>query len=128
VHWFRTDIRVERFLYFYQYFLWLLRIEGNSNNILEILLEVIFLVWNILRRRLFNTDDGNIRTRKLENPLDHLRIYIDHSSVEIFVNNGDAVFTSRVFPHYTEHHFEINTKAEVHIWNLRPAVVDNFII
>ena len=78
--------------------------------------------------RLFNTDDGNIRTRKLENPLDHLRIYIDHSSVEIFVNNGDAVFTSRVFPHYTEHHFEINTKAEVHIWNLRPAVVDNFII
>lgn len=78
--------------------------------------------------QLFNEEDGNIRIRKLDNKLDHLRIYIDRSSVEIFVNSGDAVFTSRVFPLDTEHNFKMNTQAEIHIWNLKPAIKDNFVI
>ncbi|MCR5743885.1 MAG: sucrose-6-phosphate hydrolase [Lachnospiraceae bacterium] len=76
----------------------------------------------------FNNDDGNVRTRKLDGGLDHLRIFIDSSSVEIFVNNGDAVFTSRVFPLDNEHYFQMKTRAEVHIWKLKNAVCDDFIV
>ena len=46
----------------------------------------------------FNPEEGFVRTRQLEAGLSHLRIFTDASSVEIFVNDGDAVFTSRVFP------------------------------
>lgn len=76
----------------------------------------------------FNDADGNVRTRLLQNPLDQLRIYIDRSSIEIFVNNGDAVFTSRVFPTEEEHHFDLRSQAELYIWNLKSAVVDDFVI
>ncbi|WP_280771072.1 glycoside hydrolase family 32 protein [Salipaludibacillus daqingensis] len=30
--------------------------------------------------------------------LDELHIYLDHSSIEIFVNDGEEVFTARIFP------------------------------
>ena len=50
-----------------------------------------------LKRR-FNTEQGEQRTRPLPKGLFHLRIFIDRSSIEIFVNDGDAVFSSRIFP------------------------------
>lgn len=78
--------------------------------------------------RKINTDMGNVRTRPLEHGLNHLRIFIDHSSVEIFVNDGDAVFSSRVFPAEEEHCFTCRTNARIHIWNLKPAVKDDFVV
>ncbi len=41
---------------------------------------------------------GTVRRCVLERPLDRLQIFVDVSSVEIFVNDGEAVFTSRIFP------------------------------
>ncbi|UOQ45236.1 sucrose-6-phosphate hydrolase [Halobacillus salinarum] len=38
------------------------------------------------------------RRVKLEDDLTQLRIFVDTSSLEIFVNNGEEVFTSRIFP------------------------------
>ncbi len=46
----------------------------------------------------FNIDQGEMREHPTEFPLSTMRIFIDRSSVEIFVNEGDAVFSSRVFP------------------------------
>ena len=72
--------------------------------------------------------EGTERVRPLENGLFHLRIFIDRSSVEIFVNEGDAVFSSRVFPTEEEHFFRAEGASGVQIWKIRPAVSDEFIV
>jgi len=33
-----------------------------------------------------------------ENKIVSLRIFIDHSSIEVFINNGEAVITNRIYP------------------------------
>ena len=76
----------------------------------------------------FNIEEGESRTRPLENGLFHLRIFVDSSSVEIFVNDGDAVFTSRVFPTSDEHWFKIKGDTFIRLWTLKPAVRDHFLI
>lgn len=76
----------------------------------------------------FNREQGQRRIRPLENGLTHLRIFVDRSSVEIFVNDGDAVFTTRVFPTGEEGLFHVRGDAFVRMWHLKPAVKDNFII
>ena len=76
----------------------------------------------------FNEQEGMIRTRLLENGLSHLRIFVDSSSVEIFVNDGDAVFTSRVFPDDSEHCFSIEGDTFNRMWTLKRAVKEEFLI
>ena len=76
----------------------------------------------------FNPDEGFVRSRPLENGLSHLRIFVDASSVEIFVNDGDAVFTSRVFPTAEEHYFRILGDVFPRLWTMKPAVSDRFLI
>jgi sucrose-6-phosphate hydrolase len=80
-------------------------------------------------KRRFNEAEGESRTRPLPDGLNHLRIFVDRSSVEIFVNDGDAVFTSRVFPTEDEHYMKIKAGDTFpHIWTIKPAVKDNFLI
>ncbi len=76
----------------------------------------------------FNAEHGQVRTRPLEDGLSHLRIFIDHSSIEIFVNDGDAVFTSRIFPTPEEKHANITGDAFVRMWTLKQAVRDNLVV
>jgi beta-fructofuranosidase len=75
-----------------------------------------------------NPEEGFSRTRPLEGGLNHLRIFTDASSVEIFVNDGDAVFTSRVFPTETEHFFSIRGDVFSKVWTVKRAVKDTFLI
>ena len=76
----------------------------------------------------FNVENGESRTRVLENGLTHLRIFIDTSSVEIFVNDGDAVFTSRIFPEADEHSFTLSECTSINIWELEHINTDEFIV
>lgn len=76
----------------------------------------------------FNENQGESRTRKLDNGLTHLRIFIDRSSIEIFVNDGDAVFTSRVFPKEGENCFRVSGDTFLRMWTLKPAIRDDFVI
>lgn len=76
----------------------------------------------------FNIDQGEVREHPTEFPLSTMRIFIDRSSVEIFVNEGDAVFSSRVFPTEEEHFFRAEGASGVQIWKIRPAVSDEFIV
>ncbi|MBO7703306.1 MAG: sucrose-6-phosphate hydrolase [Solobacterium sp.] len=76
----------------------------------------------------FNTELGETRTRDLGHNLAHMRIYIDRSSFEIFVNDGDAVFTSRIFPTEGEHYWTVDGDVSIRIWKLKPAVPDDFVI
>lgn len=45
-----------------------------------------------------NQVDGTTRSVTLSDALYRLQIYVDTSSVEIFLNDGQAVMTSRIFP------------------------------
>ena len=78
--------------------------------------------------RRFNTEQGEQRARPLPKGLSHLRFFIDRSSVEIFVNDGDAVFSTRIFPAAGEEKLIIDGDASVHLWELKRAVKDNFAI
>ncbi len=78
--------------------------------------------------RRFNTDQGEVRQHLIDFPLEKMRVFIDRSSVEIFAGDGGAVFSSRVFPTEREHGFRVNGSASVRIWNIRPAVVDDFVV
>ncbi|WP_322925393.1 sucrose-6-phosphate hydrolase [Paenibacillus campi] len=44
---------------------------------------------------------GTTRTILLERELERLHLFVDVSSVEIFVNDGEAVLTSRIFPQHS---------------------------
>ncbi len=80
-----------------------------------------------LNRR-FNVEQGECRSRPLPKGLFHLRIFLDRSSVEIFVNDGDAVFSSRIFPTLEETRFLMDGDASVRIWPLKSAVKDDFVV
>ncbi len=76
----------------------------------------------------FNQEYGEIRSRPLPDGLHRLRVFIDKSSVELFVNDGDAVFSTRVFPTEKEHFFRIDQTEEMHLWSLKRAVEDDFVV
>ena len=76
----------------------------------------------------FGEEGDAVRSRTLENGLFHLRIFVDSSSIEIFVNDGEAVFTSRVFPTKREHFFRIKGDTFNRMWIMKPAVRDHFLI
>ena len=78
-----------------------------------------------LKKR-FNTEQGEARVRPLPKGLFHLRIFIDRSSVEIFVNDGDAVFSSRVFPTEGEDRLFSEGDASLRVWELADAVTEDF--
>ena len=80
-----------------------------------------------LERR-FNTAWGEQRTRPLPKGLFHLRFFIDRSSVEIFVNDGDAVFSTRIFPTEGESRLIAEGDASIHLWELKRAVQEEFIV
>lgn len=80
-----------------------------------------------LKKR-FNEKVGEILDIPLESPLEHLRIFIDRCSVEIFVNHGEAAFTSHVYPTGDEHHYTACGKASVKLWEIRRSVKDDFVI
>ena len=47
---------------------------------------------------------------------------------EIFVNDGDAVFTSRCFPSQEEHYFRTEGDTFNRLWPLKPSVSDTFLV
>lgn len=76
----------------------------------------------------FNESCGEVLDMPLRKPLEHLRMFIDRSSVEIFANQGEAVFTSHVYPTREEHHYTISENASVNLWELRSSLKDDFVI
>lgn len=76
----------------------------------------------------FNVDQGEQQSRPLPKGLSHLRVFLDKSSVEIFVNDGDAVFSSRIFPGAGEDRLKLLGDASLHAWELKRAVTDDFVV
>ena len=76
----------------------------------------------------YNQQLGEKMDRPLANPLTHLRIFIDRSSIEIFANDGDGVFSSRIFPVEGEERLVFEGQGKMEVWNLRPAIRDEFVV
>lgn len=76
----------------------------------------------------FNEIVGEVLDIPFENKLTSLRIFIDHSSVEIFANDGEATFTSHIYPTENEHNYTVSDNGSVKIWSLRASVKDDFVI
>ncbi|WP_020006109.1 glycoside hydrolase family 32 protein [Salinicoccus albus] len=92
-----------------------LLVDIKENNATEIYInlrtsrkEATSLIYNT-EKRLLTLDigfsgeqplnvDGTKRSVVLEEDLNDLRVFVDVSSIEIFVNQGEAVMSSRIFP------------------------------
>ena len=75
-----------------------------------------------------NAEHGYIRSHKLSSPLKDIKIFIDASSVELFINDGEESYTSRVFPKKGEIGFSIKGASELRMWKLNDGVIDSFIV
>ncbi len=77
--------------------------------------------------RRFNEKVGEVLEMPLGNPLRKMRIFIDHSSTEIFVNGGEETFTCHSYPSEREHHYTLKG-GSAEIWKLSASVTDDFVI
>ncbi|MFC7321776.1 sucrose-6-phosphate hydrolase [Halobacillus campisalis] len=70
--------------------------------------------------------DGSLETRSCRLPkgLRHLQLFIDHSSLEVFVNNGEEVFTSRIFAKEDNRSLQVKGELNVQAWNLKNDTID----
>ena len=75
----------------------------------------------------FNQQVFEVLDMPLESPLRKLRIFIDRSSTEIFVNDGEATFTTHSYPEENEHWFT-HSPAVVRMWELQTSVTDEFVV
>ncbi|CAM2821332.1 glycoside hydrolase family 32 protein [Salinicoccus roseus] len=83
----------------------------------------------IIERRKFSGEGREQRAFQLEQ-LANLRIFLDRSSVEIFVNGGEEVCSSRFFPEVDERNIELKARGavqcEMTVWNLKENTIDMY--
>lgn len=83
------------------------------------------------RRGMRHRFNENVYT-ELEIPvsdgLHSIRGFIDHSSLEFFINEGEYTFTSHVYPTEEERGINVSDGAEMRIWPLTPSVKDDFVV
>ena len=77
--------------------------------------------------RRFNQQVGEVLSFPLDSPLRRLRIFIDSNSAELFLNDGEATFTTHVYPTEYEHHFTVTPGAQTRLWRLGTSVTDAFV-
>lgn len=64
----------------------------------------------------YGRNERSIKLKKLE----HMRIFIDKSSIEIFLNHGCATFTSRYYPEEETINLNINNGfCDIRLWELK---------
>jgi beta-fructofuranosidase len=76
----------------------------------------------------FNESVGEVLEVPLQGGVRNVRALIDKCSVELFINDGEATFTSHIYPTAQEHHYTVSPGAKVRIFNLKPSVTDDFVI
>ena len=76
----------------------------------------------------FNEAVGEVLDLPLDEPLRSLRIFIDRSSCEYFVNGGEATFTTHCYPTEGEFGYTATEGANIRIWRLGRSVGDEFVI
>ena len=78
--------------------------------------------------RRFNEAVGEVLELPLEQGLRTMRVFIDRSSCEYFLNGGEATFTTHSYPTERESGYTITGGAALRIWPMHPSVTDEFVI
>ena len=65
---------------------------------------------------------------KLESPLRSLRVFLDHSSAELFFNDGERTFTTHLYPTERELNYTVKDGAKLRIWEMTRSVTDEFAV
>ena len=76
----------------------------------------------------FNEAVGEVLELPLDETLRTMRIFIDRSSCEYFVNGGEATFTTHCYPTEAEFGYTVSDGAKLRIWRLGRSVGDEFVI
>ena len=76
----------------------------------------------------FNAQVGEALDMPLESPLKKLRVFVDRSSVEIFANDGEATFTTHLYPTEREFHYTATDGVKLRIWPMKRSVTDEFVV
>ncbi len=77
--------------------------------------------------RRFNQAVGEVLDMPLDTPLKKLRVLIDRCSAEIFANDGEATFTTHVYPTEREFNYTLSG-GTLRGWTLKPSVTDEFVV
>ena len=77
--------------------------------------------------RRFNRQVGEVLSFPLDSPLRKLRVFIDSNSAELFLNDGEATFTTHVYPTEREHRFTVTPGTRTRLWCLGTSVTDAFV-
>ena len=105
--------------------------DGDGNGGLVIAYDAAaqkFTVDKTGLKQRFNEAVGERLDMPLRTPLKKMGIFIDHSSVEIFVNDGEETFTTHVYPEADEKYYTLDGKADVKLWSYKPSVKDDFVV
>ena len=76
----------------------------------------------------FNENVGAVLELPLDHALNTMRIFIDRSSCEYFLNDGEATFTTHCYPTDRESGYVISDGAKLQIWPMNASVTDEFVI
>ncbi|GAA0286742.1 beta-fructofuranosidase [Gracilibacillus halotolerans] len=63
-----------------------------------------------------------VRTALVEGNVSEVRAYVDRSSIELFINDGELTFTSRIFPSIKNKEMQIHGDGHLTVWNLAKKV------
>ena len=78
-----------------------------------------------LRLERASLETGETLTRYWQGDVRHLRVLCDRSSVEIFINHGEGVMSSRYFPvHPARVRFEGASDITLRYWSLRTCMIE----
>lgn len=89
--------------------------------------QTLILEWSVDELRLArrSLDTGEWLYRYWRGAVTHLHILCDHSSIEIFINNGEGVMSSRYFPaHPAQLTLTGSPEVDVHYWSLRQCMIE----
>ncbi len=74
-----------------------------------------------------NTEFGTERKIVLKDGLKHFEAFVDHSSVEIFINDGEYVMSSRIFPGRMENMIRLaGSDIDIEVYPMTNSVEDDF--
>ena len=76
----------------------------------------------------FNESVGEQLDMPLEEPLKKLEIFVDRSSVEIFANDGAAVFTTHLYPAEGEFSLFSSGETSLKVQRIGASVTDDFVV
>ena len=97
-----------------------LKINGSSEEELVLKYDTNISKLTIDCSKFGKEKDSTRKAEVAENSKLSLRVFLDRSSIEVFINDGEAVMTSRIYPKENIDNIELFTKnGEVEIQSLK---------